>query len=118
MFASIRCYEVGSASSDELAELVEGEFADMIAGQPGFVWYAFLDCEDDEVVTVSVFQEREQAAASQELARDWTERRLSEFGLILTQAQHGAIPVSRATPELLQATSGRFARVRHYKLSD
>jgi hypothetical protein len=118
MFASIRCYVAPSAPTEELARLVEAEFADRIAAQPGFVWYALLDCGGGDLITISLFQERHQAAGSRELARRWTEERLGEFGLTLTESLNGAIPVSRATPGLLAPAPARFARVRHYKLGD
>jgi hypothetical protein len=118
MFASIRCYVVRSAPAQEPAELVEAEFADRIAAQPGFVWYAFLDCGGGDLMTISVFHERDQAARSRDLARRWTEERLGEFDLTLTEALNGAIPVSRAAPALLEAIPRRFARVRRYKLGD
>src|SRR5256885_2372025 len=110
MFASIRCYVVQSAPTEELAQLVETEFADRIAAQPGFVWYAFLDCGGGDLITISVFHERDQAAGSRDLARRWTEERLGEFDLTLTEALNGAIPVSRAAPGLLEPTPTRFAR--------
>jgi hypothetical protein len=118
MFASIRCYVAPSAPTEELARRVEAEFADRIAAQPGFVWYALLDCGGGDLITVSLFQERGQAAGSRELARRWTEERLGEFGLTLTESLHGAIPVSRATPALLDPAPARFARVRRYQLGD
>jgi hypothetical protein len=118
MFASIRCYAVQSAQTQQLAGLVEAEFADLIAAQPGFVWYAFLDCGEGAAMTISVFHERAQAAGSRGLARRWTEERLGEIDLTLTEAVNGAIPVSRATAGLLEPVPGRFARVRRYKLSD
>jgi hypothetical protein len=116
MFASIRCYVVRRARTEELTRLVEGEFADQLASQPGFVWYAFLDCGEGDAMTISVFQERAQAAASRELALRWTEQRITDFDLTLTEALNGAIPVSRAAPELLEPAPGRFARVRRYNL--
>jgi hypothetical protein len=50
MFASIRCHVVQRAPlvgspTRELARLVEAEFADLIADQPGFLWYAFWTAE-------------------------------------------------------------------------
>jgi hypothetical protein len=120
MFASIRCYVVQRASAGgtlEFARRVDAEFADQIAAQPGFVWYAFLDCGRD-VMTISVFRERDQAVGSRELARGWIEERMSDFDLTLTEALDGAIPVSRAAPELLQPAAGWFARVRRYKLGE
>ena len=118
MFASIRCYFVHKALPDELVQLVENEFADQIAAQPGFVSYVFLDCGGGDAMTISVFREAEQAAASRELARRWSEERLGELELTLTEALHGAVPVSRAAPELLAprpADAPRFARVRRYR---
>ena len=97
MFASIRCYVAPSAPTEELARLVEAEFADRIAAQPGFVWYALLDCGGGDLMTISLF---------------------AEFGLTLTESLNGAIPVSRATAGLLVLAPARFARVRRYKLSD
>jgi hypothetical protein len=121
MFASIRCYFVHKASTGELVRLVEDEFADRIAAQPGFVAYVFLDCGGGDAMTISVFREPRQAAASRELAQRWSEERVGEFELTTTEALHGAIPVSRATPELLAArvpnAPPRFARVRRYRIA-
>jgi hypothetical protein len=118
MFASIRCYVLQRSTTAEVARLVDAEFADQIAAQPGFVWYALLDCGERDFMTISVFRERERAAESRELARRWTDERLSESGLTRTKVVNGAIPVSRATADLLAPTPGRFARVRTYKLDD
>jgi hypothetical protein len=117
MFASIRAYVAPGAPMEELAKRVETEFADQIAAQPGFVWYAFLDCGGNDLITISLFEQRDQAAGSRELARRWTEERLGEFNLTLTEALNGAIPVSRAAAELLEPVPGRFARVRRYTLA-
>jgi hypothetical protein len=118
MFASIRCYRLQGAPTEEVARRVETEFADRIAAQPGFVWYAFLDGGGGDFITISLFQQREQAAGSRELARSWTEERLGEFDLTRTEALGGAIPVSRAAPELLDPAAARFGRVRRYKIKD
>ena len=121
MFASIRCYFVHKASTDELGRLVEDEFADRIAAQPGFVSYVFLDCGGGDAMSISVFREPGQAASSRVLAERWSEERLGEFELTTTEALHGAIPVSRAAPELLEPrapdAAPRFARVRRYTIT-
>jgi hypothetical protein len=122
MFASIRCYFVHKAPTDELARLVEHDFADQIAAQPGFVSYVFLDCGGGDAMTISVFREAAQAAASRELAQRWSEQRLGEIELTLTEALHGAIPVSRAALEMLaprpSGSRPRFARVRRYRIAN
>lgn len=121
MFASIRCYFVHKVSAGELARLVENEFADQIASQPGFVSYVFLDCGGGDAMTISVFRESGQAVASRELARRWTEERAGEFELTTTEALHGPIPVSRASSELVAPrrpdAPPMFARVRRYRMA-
>jgi hypothetical protein len=47
MLASIRCYFVHKTPTDELVQLIDGEFADRIAAQPGFASYMLLDCKGD-----------------------------------------------------------------------
>ncbi|MGA2924772.1 MAG: hypothetical protein ABSG43_02070 [Solirubrobacteraceae bacterium] len=116
MYASIRSYALGGTPIDEFAALVQASFADLIAAQPGFVWYAFLDGGDGTAMTISVFSEPEQAAASRELARRWTQERRAALDVTMTEACSGTIPVSRALPELLEAAPARFARVRRYGL--
>jgi hypothetical protein len=122
MFASIRCYFVHKAPTDELVRLVEDEFADRIAAQPGFVSYVFLDCGRGDAMTISVFREPDQAAASRELARRWSDERLGDIELTTTETLHGAIPVSRATREMLAprppGSPPRFARVRRYRIAE
>jgi hypothetical protein len=118
MFASVRCYTLQSALRGEIARLVEAELADRIAAQPGFVWYAFLDCGGGDVMTISVFRERDQPARSRELTQRWIVERARGFDLTRTEALDGPIPVSRAALELLQPTLGRFARVRRYRTRD
>ncbi len=122
MFASIRCYFVHKAPMDEFVALVESEFADRIAAQPGFMAYVLLDCGGADAMSMSVFDDPGQAAGSRELARVWTEGRLGEIELTTTEALSGTIPVSRAVPELLVAlpagSPARFACVRRYKISE
>jgi hypothetical protein len=112
---------VHKTPTEELVRLVEDEFADRIAAQPGFVAYVFLDCGGGDAMTISVFREPGQAAGSRQLAERWTRERLDEFELTTTEALHGAIPVSRAIPELLTPRAPdappRFARVRRYVIT-
>ena len=116
MYASIRSYALADTPIAEFAGLVEAEFADRIAARPGFVWYAFLDGGGGDACTISVFHEQAQAAGSRELARRWTEERLSAMNLTMTESVTGTIPVSRAQRELIEPAPGRYARVRRYKL--
>jgi hypothetical protein len=107
---------------DEFVALVESEFADRIAAQPGFMAYVLLDCGGADAMSMSVFDDPAQAAGSRELAQVWSEGRLGEIELTTTEALSGTIPVSRAVPELLAplpaGSPPRFACVRRYKISE
>ena len=53
---------------DELIRRVDEGFAEDIGRRPGFVAYEFVDCDDGEIITLSVFRDADQADASRELA--------------------------------------------------
>src|SRR2546423_2121098 len=120
MFASIRRYRLAQGSRDELARLVDEDFAGQISAQPGFVSYEFIDCGDGEITTISLFREALQAEASRELAQRWTKENLDGFELKRTEALHGEILVSRASWDVLgpaHAAGGqKFASLRRYTL--
>jgi hypothetical protein len=96
MFASIRRYRLREGSMDDLMRRVDGGFAEEISRRPGFCSYEALDCDDGEVVTISVFGEAGQAEASRELAQRWSDENLGDFRFTRLEALHGEILVSRA----------------------
>jgi hypothetical protein len=120
MFASVRRYRLIRGSCDELARLVDGGFAELIAAQPGFACYEFIDCGEGEITTVSLFGEAHEAEASRDLAQRWTAENLDDFELIRAEVLHGEVLVSRAAREMLEPThatgDGRFASLRRYAL--
>jgi hypothetical protein len=120
MFASIRRYRLRQGPMAELAQRVDDSFAEEIGAQPGFCSYEFIEIGADEVLTLSVFHEADQAEDSRELAQRWTEQNLEEFEFSRIEALRGEILVSRAAPDMLapgHAGAGkRFASVRRYRL--
>jgi hypothetical protein len=120
MFASIRRYRLIEGALNVLTRLVDGDFADRIARQPGFVSYEFVDCRRGEIMALSIFHEAEQADASREFARRWTLENLRDFELTPTEALRGEILVSRAERDMLEpghvGTEQRVARARRYAL--
>jgi hypothetical protein len=120
MFATIRRYRLEAGALDELARRVDEDFAEEISAQPGFLSYEFVDCGDDEVITISAFWREEQTEASRELARRWTDEALGDFELTRSEVLHGEIRVSRAGEELLEpghiGATRKFASIRRYAL--
>jgi hypothetical protein len=105
---------------EELARRVDEGFAEEICTRPGFVSYEFIDCGENEIMTISLFNETHQADASRELAQRWTENNLADLDFDRIEALHGEVMVSRAAGEMLEPaharTMGRFASVRRYRL--
>jgi hypothetical protein len=120
MFASIRRYKLHDGPIDALARRVDEGFAEEIAAQPGFVSYEFIDCGDGAVMTISIFQTAEAAAASREQARRWSEERVADFKFTRGTPLRGQILVSRASGEMLApghtGGSRKFASIRRYAL--
>ena len=91
MFVSVRCYYVHIATPSYVAERVSEDFADRLSERPGFIAYEFLDCGDGQAMSISVFEEAEQAQDSRELARRWTAEHLPDVELTITDSLHGPV---------------------------
>jgi hypothetical protein len=120
MFASIRRYRLRHGALEELASRVDESFAEEIRGQAGFLSYEFIDCGEGEIMTISMFDEADQAEASRELAERWTQEHLLDMEFARIEALRGGVWVSRADREMLQPAharmAGKFASVRRYLL--
>jgi hypothetical protein len=95
MFASLRGYYVHRMTARELAERVGEDFADSLSRQPGFLTYEFIDCGDGEAMSISVFREAQQARDSRALAQRWTQERLGDMELTITDSLHGPVVETR-----------------------
>ena len=69
---------------------------------------------------MSVFRDADQAEASRELARRWTEEHLQDLEFARLEALRGEILVSRAARDMLEpghaGAARKFASVRRYRL--
>jgi quinol monooxygenase YgiN len=81
MFAAIRYYQADPPSVDEVVRRVQEDFAPIIRDTPGFVSYLLLipSEREDEIVSVSVFEDRRGAEESNEKAADWVAQNLGEL---------------------------------------
>ena len=102
MYASLRTYRIGSGSVDAVLRRVDRDFADAVSRQPGFVAYHALDTGSDMIMTISLFHDREQAEASNELAAQWVGKELSDFNVTRVGIIGGEAMVSRASAEILE----------------
>ena len=102
MYASIRTYRVASGSIDTLMHRVDRDFAEAVSQEPGFLAYQAIDTGKDMIMTVSIFREREQAEASNELAAEWVAEELSDFNVTRVGVIGGEPMVSRVSADLLE----------------
>ncbi len=78
-FASVRLYDgVDPADQDEIARRTAAGFLPIMSGSDGFIAY-FLLPAGDMLAAISIFDTAEQAAASNEKARDFVAENLAPF---------------------------------------
>jgi len=102
MYASMRTYRMGTGAIGDLMHRVDRDFAEALAQEPGFIAYQAIDMGGGKICTISVFADREQAEASNELAAAWVEEELSDFAIERMGVIGGDVMVSRANAEMLE----------------
>ena len=103
MYASFRTYRIASGSVDAVMRRIDRDFAKTLSQKPGFVAYHAIDTGNDMVMTISLFHDREQAEASNELAAQWVAEELSDFNVTRVGVIAGEVMVSRASAEILES---------------
>jgi heme-degrading monooxygenase HmoA len=81
LFAAIRYYQAEPPSIDEVVRRVEEGFVPVIRGMEGFVSYFVLvpSEREDEIISVSVFEDRQSAEESNGKAAEWVAQNLREL---------------------------------------
>ena len=97
MFVAIRYYQPDPGSTDDVASRVKEGLVPLISDTPGFVPYFVLAPSDreDELVSVSVFEDQRGAEESNEKAEDWVKQNLNEL-LLLPEFAAGEVVVYEA----------------------
>ena len=102
MHANVRQYNIPVENIDEAMHLVDTELADRLAEEPGFIAYELMATEDGGVCSMTIFQDRQGAERSQEIAAEFVRERLSGMQVERTGAMLGEIMVSRARDQVLE----------------
>jgi hypothetical protein len=103
MFANVRLYRIAAGQLDEAMHLADTELADRLAEEPGFVAYEVMATEDGNVCSLTIFEDREGADRSQDLAAAFVRDHLSGMEVERTGSMIGEIMVSRAGERVLEA---------------
>jgi quinol monooxygenase YgiN len=98
MFAAIRYYQADPPSVDEVVRRVEEGFVPLIRDMAGFVSYFVLvpSDRDNEIVSVSVFEDQQSALESNRQATDWVAQNLSELLVPAPEFADGQVVVYEA----------------------
>jgi quinol monooxygenase YgiN len=102
MYMSIRTYRVGKGSITDVMHRVDRDLADAFAAEPGFISYQVVRTGDHTVASTTLFADREQAEASNDLAAEWVEDALADFDVERMGVMGGPVMVSRAIADVLE----------------
>jgi len=78
MWAAMRRYE-GITDDAEAGRLVGESFIPQLEHIPGFVAYYWIDAGDGVMASLSVFEDKDRADRSVELAGDWVRENAAEL---------------------------------------
>ena len=96
MFTTVRQYRCDPAQAREIAHLADEKFADKLAEMPGFAGYEMVNCGDGMMMTITVFEDRESAMRSNDLAAEFVRAELGGFDLRREGAYTGEVLINRA----------------------
>jgi hypothetical protein len=102
VYISIRTYRVGKGSIDDVMHRVDRDLAEAFAQEPGFISYHVAQTGERMVASTTLFAEREQADASNELAAEWVADNLDDFEVERIGVIGGEVMVSRAMADVLE----------------
>ena len=96
-FTRLSTYDLTKGTFDELTGIVEKGLLATFAREPGFVNYGLVDAGDHKVVSISIWQTREQAHKSATMATTWVTANVADRVRPLT-TQIGDLALFRGMP--------------------
>jgi heme-degrading monooxygenase HmoA len=99
---SIRYYRLRSGSVHQVLQKVDQAFADRMRAMAGFEASHLLDCDNDEVLWVSVLRDEDAVGEADAQTTRFVREDLASFRPEHVVSIHGALAVSRANAELLE----------------
>jgi quinol monooxygenase YgiN len=99
MFAAIRYYQADPPSIEEVVRRVQEDFVPLIRDMRGFVSYVILvpSEREEDIVSVSVFEDQQSAEESNREAADWVVQNLSELLRPIPEFASGQVLVYEAS---------------------
>jgi hypothetical protein len=96
-FTRISTYDLTKGTFDELRGIVENGILPTFAKEPGYVNYGLVDTGDHKVVSLSIWETREEAEKSASMAAGWIKENIADRVHLLT-TQIGDLALFRGLP--------------------
>lgn len=96
-YTRLSTYELTKGTFDELTSIVEKGLLPTFVKEPGFVNYGLVDAGDHKVVSISIWETREQAQMSASMAATWVSSNIADRVRLLT-TQIGDLALFRGLP--------------------
>jgi hypothetical protein len=94
---------LGRAVNDrELQGIERVDVGGLAGGEPGFIDYQAVACDDGRIFSLTMWQDEQGARRSEELAAHFVRDKLAGFDMTRTDALTGDVRVSRARSEVLE----------------
>lgn len=77
-YTRISTYDVTSGTFPELTNLAERGILPMLAKEPGFVNYGLVDAGNQKMIAISIWETREQAQNSAQVAGTWVKEHVAD----------------------------------------
>jgi len=74
----VATYVITKGTFEEIADKAKGELLPKFQDQPGFIRYGVADVGDKLVMSISLWESREQAGAASSIAETWVRETLSD----------------------------------------
>lgn len=96
-YTRLSTYELTKGTFDEVTRIVEKDLLPIFAKEHGFVNYGLVDVGDHKVVSISIWETREQAQKSASMATTWVKANIADRVRPLT-TQIGDLALFRGMP--------------------
>ena len=93
MYAAVRRYE-GITDEAEVRRRVGESFIPLLKQVPGFVAYYFIDAGDGVMASLSVYEDKEGADRSVQIAREWVAQNAAELFTAPPRVTEGPVVAS------------------------
>jgi heme-degrading monooxygenase HmoA len=96
VYASIRRYYIIPGTTDEFLRRVREGFVPIISQVPGFQAYYVMQAQDDQVISISLFDTQAGAEESARKAATWVDKNLVSFVQGFPEIIVGQLRISQA----------------------